>query len=178
MSADNGVYILSTPSRDDPTHREYRVAHAQSIDNISADPETNDLYLVLIFGKSKVYSDQQVAKNKAHRIESEILHDCGVLEYGVCSIDWKTPFPEITTEGAITRLQRLENHKGYSPAAADDANTTANEIIFRFTKDASPGMLTTFTVETVNGTSTKFLARGYLKDVLRTINRFLNDKGI
>ncbi len=106
MSADNGIYILKTPSATSLgiqlTFFEYRVIHAQAIGNIHYTPEVfipeidkpiNALELIRYFGKAKVLGERG-ASLLAEKMEKEI----GYLEYGVCSISLNKPFDEYMVE--------------------------------------------------------------------------------
>ena len=100
MSADNGIYILATPT-EDAGDLEYRVRHAQAIENIYWDEESGSLIydrinptqLVAYFGECEVLS-QEEAHKKAFELEEEILNDdfCPVLEYGINTIVAEKPF--------------------------------------------------------------------------------------
>lgn len=84
MSADNGVYILRTKDG-------YRVAHAQAIENIDygcKEGEWNEEDVKMIFGRSKVHSEQKEALDEAVKIYNEIISDdfCPICEYGIVSI--------------------------------------------------------------------------------------------
>lgn len=102
MSADNGIYVLETPRQavvgDELPSREYRVAHAQAIDNITFFKEgpLRDAELVAYFGRAEVLYNKTEALVKAH----EEADKCSILEYGVNLIHWPTPFPILTVEEA------------------------------------------------------------------------------
>lgn len=109
MSADNGIYILRTPMW--PIKKgifyqnihgsfEYRVAHCQAIENI----DYSDLYMPLLFGKSKVFYKEDEAFEEASRMEKEILENDCVLEYGICQIERGKYFPRMTSEEAYKAL--------------------------------------------------------------------------
>ena len=94
MSADNGIYILKTPA-DDGEGFEYRVRHAQAIDNIYWDdtapghnnPDGVPEIVVEYFGKCDVLTEEEAHK-KAFELEEEVLNDdFGILEYGVSTIE-------------------------------------------------------------------------------------------
>lgn len=107
MSADNGVYILSTISdwkkereggyskREMPI-RVYRVAYASAIDNFDW-YKANQIYnlgwyMESVWGKSPVYEKQEEAVLAAHLLASKI----DLLEYGVSSIDTEYRFPGVS----------------------------------------------------------------------------------
>lgn len=83
MSADNGIYILVTKGP------EYRVSHAQAIDNIhynedsDHDPEFFNSDIVYdYFGECQVFTNEDDALKEATRLEEDI----GWTEYGICSL--------------------------------------------------------------------------------------------
>lgn len=104
MSADNGIYILKTPSypikKDNcytnrGSYYEYRVAYAMAIDNV----DYSDLYLPALFGNSPVFQKEDEAWNYAKQLEE----DCDYLEYGICLIE-KDFYPNITSRAALKAL--------------------------------------------------------------------------
>lgn len=117
MSADNGVYILKTPRREDPTQFEYRVAHCQAIDNlIERDASWADIrpaYAVLYFGNSVVFGNKSNALVEAGLIKDKILSDefCPILEYGICEVQpgFDGPFPDMTTEEAQEDINAFDD---------------------------------------------------------------------
>jgi hypothetical protein len=96
MSADNGIYILSTIRNRRETsqgcwgerfeHRVYRVAHAQAIDNFQwykdHEPYNIGAYMVDTWGKSVVYTSAEDALHAAEELAKTIEY----LEYGIVSI--------------------------------------------------------------------------------------------
>lgn len=104
MSADNGIYILSTISKWKKTNgglerratpeRVYRVAYAAAIDNFDwyekNQPYNMGYYLFQIWGNSPVYETKQEALNAAFKLEERF----DFLEYGINSIDTEYIFPE------------------------------------------------------------------------------------
>jgi hypothetical protein len=100
MSADNGIYILETqiPETD---LREYRVAHAQAIDNLYYDVETGEHRHNFIpqvafqyFGKCEVFFDPEEALTYANGLAEEYP----ILEYGVSYLFHPTQVFEYFTE--------------------------------------------------------------------------------
>lgn len=99
MSADNGIYILKTPSQDG---FEFRVTHAQAIENIywdktapdNYDPNGNPEEVINYFGKCKVFTNSidalKFAQDKADKILSDDF--CPILEYGISQIVLLNPF--------------------------------------------------------------------------------------
>jgi hypothetical protein len=94
MSADNGIYILQTPVMNGDGF-EYRVVHAQAIDNIfwgengynkDGDPKA----VVEYFGKCEVFQGEESARTEAFRLYDEITEGedgYGIVEYGVSTIE-------------------------------------------------------------------------------------------
>lgn len=82
MSADNGVYILRTKGP------EFRVVHAQAIDNIDYDPPQdlsfNPDVVLDYFGQSKVYKSEAEALLAARQIQKGLP----ICEYGICTLDY------------------------------------------------------------------------------------------
>lgn len=99
MSADNCVAILKTPAGQG---FEYRVIHAQAIENIYWDEnsannnnsEGNPTQVISYFGKCNVLTSEDNAVRLAEGIAKEILADdfCPILEYGIVRIDLPHPF--------------------------------------------------------------------------------------
>lgn len=97
MSADNGIYILQTPTGSVlcPKVFEYRVVHAQAIDNIYwQHTKGNPKQVVSYFGKCEVFTNEGEARKLAFKMEEEVLNDdfCPVLEYGINTITLPHPF--------------------------------------------------------------------------------------
>lgn len=102
MSADNGVYILVSRGRKTRHgfRKEYRVTHAQAIENIEYDPDypvgsdemLNRQHVLSYFGAARIFSDRRVAEGYAQRIYDEE----GYVEYGIVWIDEfaHIPFPK------------------------------------------------------------------------------------
>lgn len=94
MSADNGIYILKSP-KDNGDGFEFRVTHAQAIENIYWNPDANEegpdvnpKSLIDYFGECELLTEQD-AQDKALAIEKEILDDdfCPILEYGINTLE-------------------------------------------------------------------------------------------
>ena len=97
MSADNGIYILMTPSSKSGEIFEYRVIEAQAIDNIFYEnPEGNPEQIISYFGKCIVYYSSDQAQFAAEALYAKILNDdfCPYLEYGIQVIELKKTFDE------------------------------------------------------------------------------------
>jgi len=95
VSADNGIYLLKTPQENSDGF-EYRVIHAQAIENIYFDdtlpnhnnPEGTPEEVVAYFGNCEVLTEE-AAQKKALKIYDEIMEDdfCPIVEYGICPIN-------------------------------------------------------------------------------------------
>lgn len=100
MSADNGIYILVTKKPGSDTEKEYRVAHAQAIENIDYGTDEDKMNsLVQYFGGPRVgYFDNRIdAIVYAHNTAQSY----SVLEYGVQEIDYSfMEFPDTPYEQA------------------------------------------------------------------------------
>lgn len=114
MSADNGIYILKSEGP------EFRVVHAQAIENINWNEQTKSCcdphYFNMeevrrYFGKCKVFSNQVDADVEAVKLADEILGDtmCPILEYGISMIYLPCKFPGTTTLYEILRGRTIEN---------------------------------------------------------------------
>lgn len=132
MSADNGIYIARfkcghpiETCKDDGF--EYRVTHAQAIENCELDPEKYskeliDAYRVSYFGRSEVYFTREDAQKEAWRLHDEIMDDdFAVLEYGISEITFDVPFPTMTEEEAhkIMDADFESNNQGW-PGLSDE----------------------------------------------------------
>lgn len=91
MSADNGVYVLKSPSSLPNGNDEYRVAHAQAIENLqTTDEKFSRDWEHETFNPSPVYFNKDEAILAAHKIAETIE----VLEYGVRIIHMDHAFPQ------------------------------------------------------------------------------------
>jgi len=81
MSADNGIYILQSPTESGSL--EYRIAHLQAIENHSFYGENGEkelcAYELLRWGNSKCYKSKSQALNNAH----DLAETKPILVYGV-----------------------------------------------------------------------------------------------
>lgn len=117
MSADNGVYILKTPRRDWPERFEYRVAHAQAIENViqqnASWADIQPAYAIMYFGDSTVFDHKADALLEAGIMEDEVLSDdfCPILEYGICEVTpgFDGPFPDMTVEEAQEDIDAFDD---------------------------------------------------------------------
>lgn len=100
MSADNGIYILKTKDQ-------YRVAHLQSIDNVSWSiidgnwqntKETRGKYVptrvIEMWGKCKYTRDENIAYGIAHKWASSLP----ICEYGVNVITYNKTWKHIVED--------------------------------------------------------------------------------
>lgn len=101
MSADDGIYILQSPVEDYSCF-EYRVIHAQAIENLywceddkdSAD-EIQPEMLMEYFGSSEVFWDKHKAWVKVFQLEKDMKDEYGFgPEYGISMIRYDQPFPK------------------------------------------------------------------------------------
>lgn len=93
MSADNTIGILITRHRkgNEGNEEEYRVAHAQAIEDIYSQPDypsvsnpvINRKHVREIFGGSHVFHSMKEAISAAERLKKII----GYVEYGICTLD-------------------------------------------------------------------------------------------
>lgn len=113
MSADNGVYILKTKARfpEIDSDYEYRVTHAQAIENIHWDQEKGDYredgrftpeIAFDYFGRCQVFRTSLEATQFAHALADDI----DILEYGVCVLDHKDQIFETFSEKEIEEFER------------------------------------------------------------------------
>lgn len=86
MSSDNGIYVFLTETEKGP---EYRVAHAQAIDNIYGEWDVdhakykgNDSAIRETFSEAEVFYTLNEALDKAEEIENDV----GYTEDGICVI--------------------------------------------------------------------------------------------
>jgi hypothetical protein len=99
MSADNGIYILRTNLSENLY--EYRVAHAQAIENIFWDDERDEIGDKLnpqitkdYFGFSQVFHSKDDALKEASKLyENMMQSDFPVVEYGIQTLYIEQEFP-------------------------------------------------------------------------------------
>ena len=103
MSADNGIYILVTKSDDGEDGVEYRVKHAQAIENLYyrpiGHPDYGDAKFVpqeafSFFGNCEVFYDKSYAHNAAHMLSE----GCEILEYGIQELKHQDQYFEEFTD--------------------------------------------------------------------------------
>lgn len=132
MSADNGVYIgrfkRVCSDRDHigsnqcDTGYEYRVIHAQCIENCDYDDrwaaELTDAYRVNYYGRADVCYTEDEAWQQAQALYKQIVEDpdgMGILEYGICCCNYDVPFPSLTVEQADKILDDDFKQNEYVP---------------------------------------------------------------
>lgn len=99
MSADNGIYIAKFPRMNGTPGFEYRVIHAQAIENCDyGTPEQQDAYRWSYFGKETAYFDKDEAALEANKMADEEEAEGYFLEYGVCHLDFDRPLVRMTEE--------------------------------------------------------------------------------
>lgn len=84
MSSDNGIFVLQSPNALTGS-LEYRVAYAGAIENIDYFELGSEHYFameVLMFGQSKVHTNELFALQEAKQMQEDI----GYTEYGICFI--------------------------------------------------------------------------------------------
>ena len=111
MSSDNGIYILKTRAAKPiiESDFEYRVIHAQAIENICYDVMTGQYQKDFVpevvydyFGECKVFRHEYEARQHAHELEAQ--HD--ILEYGVSTLDHSHQiFPSHLTQDDVERYE-------------------------------------------------------------------------
>lgn len=96
MSADNSVIIGCFPN-------EFRVIHAQAIDNLSYEPDDEDGFnsgaVVRYFSKGEVCPSVEIAIVRAHKLADSIA----ILEYGVSKIHFPHTFDEYQRRALLNR---------------------------------------------------------------------------
>ena len=104
MSADNGIYIGRFPKTANPynvkLHEadvEYRVIHAQAIDNLDfkvpEDMDYNPREVMSYFENAPVFADEKSAVTEAYRMYKEQMEsDCPIVEYGISEIRFSQPY--------------------------------------------------------------------------------------
>lgn len=98
MSADNGIYVLSTLSNSGS--REFRVSHAQAIENIEEPEPYDSYYMHALFNDSPIFSSKDEAFTYAFQMYNDAIKSFGIVEYGVCLISLERKFPT-TEEGTL-----------------------------------------------------------------------------
>lgn len=119
MSADNGIYIgrfitkgkISGAYEGLDSKYEYRVIHAQAIENCDRDIHTpskvTDAIRVSYYDTSPIFHSPEEAWKDANRLSAKEL----ILEYGVSEIHYDEPFPTLTNEEAEVVITEYYNKK-------------------------------------------------------------------
>ncbi len=136
MSADNGIYILKTAAQKGGGY-EYRVTHAQAIENIYYDVSSGEQWEHFIpeiafqyFGEGQVFTDEQEALGYAHKKAEEYA----VLEYGVCVLDHPEEFFRTFATEQLEFFEAeaekvMERHRQERNAARDAKLSAAKFVI-------------------------------------------------
>ena len=110
MSADNGIYIGWFGEK------EFRVIHAQAIDNVFYPSGENAESIVDYFGGGAVFDNLDAAQKKAFALEEEIMSDdfCPILEYGISTLKFSKTFDEYVKEADEQKKfnQAMNGEKG------------------------------------------------------------------
>ena len=100
MINDAGIYILVSPTQEDKRKEEYRVTYLDSTNNIVWELDQKKNTQVLnpskvksCFNKSKVYADDNAAREEAYEISNNF---CGTLP-PIFHIYVSTPYPQWST---------------------------------------------------------------------------------
>ncbi len=99
MSANDGVYVLAT--KGSRGKKEYRIAHAQAIENLSDGSGGLDVECVReLFGNSRVFTDMKIAQGYAQRVYDEAERSSGdVVVYGIVALNYShIRFPQASVE--------------------------------------------------------------------------------
>lgn len=100
MSADNSIVIGIFPSKN--SQREYRVIHAQAIENCDDRPDLpakiTDCYRIIYFADAnvKTFNNADDAWECAYNLETEI----GYVEYGIRQTTFDRPLINVSCEEA------------------------------------------------------------------------------
>lgn len=110
MSADNGIYIGRFPTADGGM--EYRVIHAQAIENVDyGTEEEQDLYRVLYFGSDSTHPPSVfTSRDEAYDYAHLIAEGYDILEYGVSELTFSRPLIPLSVEAANVRMRELMGH--------------------------------------------------------------------
>jgi hypothetical protein len=110
MSADNGIYILRSPTnlktfKDMEVDYEYRVLHTQAIDNLFYTDKTYNDFPLGLFYEADYFRDCEVIYNideafvKAGKLMLSILEsDIEYIEYGIQLIKKDHVFPKLSRQ--------------------------------------------------------------------------------
>lgn len=151
MSSDNGIYILKTKHPKDESKFEFRVIHAQAIENIYWDaklgketfsevvPEEAASY----FGQAEVFTNASAADMHA----SNLADECTYLEYGIRTLDHSDWVFEHFTDDELEKYFREADRLGEKRRQERQAKLDAARK--RATLRLDPGV--TFTPRSITG---------------------------
>lgn len=116
MSADNGIYVLKSPTDHDNVF-EYRVIECQAVDRIDGSSVSltvdgkmytiGDLWKVILFGNTKVHTSKHIAMIAASDIEDILLTEGRYIEYGIRTIIDTQEFPKLDIQKARKAIDEL-----------------------------------------------------------------------
>lgn len=110
MSADNCIAVGEFPTKDGG--KEYRVAHAQAVENLDfGGQEEQDYTRVCYFGDAKVFGDEELAMEEAERLAEATP----VLEYGIQLFFFDRPLLDVSVKEANAWLKKKWNEEGSIP---------------------------------------------------------------
>lgn len=100
MSADNGIYIGEFPNQ------EWRVIHAQAIDNLNYEPDDEDGFsaaqVINYFNTgAATFGSKERAMVAAHKM----AEDCEILEYGVSTINFPFTMDQYQRRALLNRAR-------------------------------------------------------------------------
>ena len=100
MSADNGVYIGRFADG------EFRVIHAQAIDNLWYPDGENATYIYSYYKDGKVFWNRKEARDYAFTLADEIMDDdfCSILEYGVSELEFSHSFSQYAATADMKKI--------------------------------------------------------------------------
>jgi uncharacterized protein with ParB-like and HNH nuclease domain len=103
MSADNGIYIGIFGN----DNNEFRVIHAQAIDNVFWPDGENAEYIVDYFQDATCFPTIEEAELEANKMADEIYSDdfCPILEYGISYLRFTKKFSDYIPQAVM----KLEN---------------------------------------------------------------------
>lgn len=121
MSADNGIYILKTKDQ-------YRVIHAQAIENVYWEHDNRIAYyincrtnmlvpsrVVEFWGNARFTKSEEIAFKVANAMLSNIERNCGICEYGIRVFTYNKTWKHILEDAknkAKIELDFLKNNGG------------------------------------------------------------------
>lgn len=105
---DTGVYIGRWYNKNGD--KEYRVTHTPSIEDTD-DPFNGDLFQVLLFGKSEVYTCPITAMSQACELAEALESVRGTLSKGIVEKFYDTMFPRYTHDQAVAKLKEFYDNE-------------------------------------------------------------------